>query len=812
LTIAGKLKEILWNVQEKQYFGGLVDNGTQDNYQFLDFVVNPSQRSVSQQAKTLHLSKQSFDMLMFLLQKPGVVITKEELLAAVWPNRVITDSALNKQISQLRKTFDTADSKQSIIETVRGVGIRLAVNVDVLTTDSNKQSPAQRKSKFLFFATSLLLAFTVLVYFFLSQGSSSREDVDQPASKSQTKKAINVVVVPAENTDQWLDIGGLNYLTELLQKHRQIATISPQTAWFKNRDTKVLALKLSQSKNIDYALVIDRINFQTNYSVKVSMRNQTAVLVTQQIQSKTLNQLFSQVEQWTVQQLNAIKAIDTADFNQTKMTDFVLQSYLRGLAAAQSHRYTEAAQLLQTATNQNPAFMPAWLKLAEVEAELGYFQKALAITESIENSVHFDSFFKTNLYNIKAKTLIYLNQFDQAAALVEQSIDTADQNNDPKALIDALDLKIKLHDRTGINQQTLSLLETQLNLVEAHNPLPSKIAQLNHNMAIALQNFNQFEQAQIHIDKAIELFKLLEDYNALVSSHNVKANIHNILGETAQAVLVLEDAEKWLTEVDSIITRGVYLRRKASNLYEQGFLSPANAAISELMNLSLDYQLLEAKIMALIVQTELQISYQQLTQARQTVDLLLAIISLNPDAHPTYNGYIIALDMYVSARSDDATTARVKINNYLSTYPGLNESLAPYLPRIEAHVLAKEGFKDKAIGMLQKVMQKYIENQHYLDASYVGYELLDLLWLFDNQSFYKTINRIQELTSFSYPVQKYQARYYAAQNEYLNASILMRELKSKSREFWSHNDQLELEEYQRQVNKMTDHPSSPVGG
>ena len=65
------------------------------------------------------------------------------------------------------------------------------------------------------------------------------------------------------------------------------------------------------------------------------------------------------------------------------------------------------------------------------------------------------------------------------------------------------------------------------------------------------------------------------------------------------------------------------------------------------------------------------------------------------------------------------------------------------------------------------------------------------------QGYLKTLNQVQELTTFDYPILKYRAQYHAYQDDFINATILMQELKPKAREFWSIDDQLLLEKYQQ---------------
>ena len=773
---------------------------TQEIYKFLDVVVNPLQRSIVRQATEVHLSKKSFDLLMVLLQRSGELITKDEILNKVWPNQIITESALNKQITKLRKIFDVDGSEKSSIETIRGVGIRWVVDVHKSQINPNQKSKTNSSIKMLIAVGLLLLISYVLYQYSLPTLTDNNEIFISKMPATEKKQSIKIVVVPAEKTDEWLDIGGLNYLSELLQQHQKIDSISPQFEWFNHQKTNVLALQLSQSENIDYALIINHIMLQDEFVAKLTLRNNSKIISSSDLKAISLTLLFKQIDAWVMQQLEAISDIKLSKATEKfELSDFELQSYLRGITFLQSQKYSKAAQLFETAVNQNQSFYPAWLKLAEAEAELGNFQKSLAITETIAGLPDFEASYLSDLYNVKARVLIYLNKFEMAEVLILKSIKLSEQQNNKKSLIDALANKVKLDDRMGVTQETLNILNQQLNLVQKHYPLPESLGKLNHNLAIIHQNFNNFDTALSHIDQAIQQFEALANYNALVSSYNVKSNIYNILGETGQSLLVLEKAQEWLPKVDSIIAKAIYFRRKATNLYEQGYRIQAKQEVKRLMDLSVDHQIIEAKIMALIVQAEMGITYKNFDQARQTTNQLLEIVTANPSSFPTYADYILVLDMYLSACMDNAKVARTKMNDYLNSYPGLSESLKQYLPRIEAPIIAKEGFNKKAISMLEQLMQIKITNRQILEASYIGYEILDLQWQQDMDAYFKTLNRIQEITNFKYPIHKYRAKYLAHKNDFINAAILMKELKPKAREFWTDRDQILLEEYQRKT-------------
>jgi DNA-binding winged helix-turn-helix (wHTH) protein len=72
-------------------------------------------------------------LLRELLLRPGDVVTKDELLAAVWPGVSVVEASLTTAIMKLRRALGDDDRARPIIETVPRRGYRLAVAVTVET-------------------------------------------------------------------------------------------------------------------------------------------------------------------------------------------------------------------------------------------------------------------------------------------------------------------------------------------------------------------------------------------------------------------------------------------------------------------------------------------------------------------------------------------------------------------------------------------------------------------------------------------------------------------------------------------------------
>jgi TolB-like protein len=73
------------------------------------------------------IGSRALDVLGVLIEQAGEVVSKDEIIAAVWPGTVVEDNNLTVQISALRRVLDRGRSNGSCIQTVAGRGYRFVV-------------------------------------------------------------------------------------------------------------------------------------------------------------------------------------------------------------------------------------------------------------------------------------------------------------------------------------------------------------------------------------------------------------------------------------------------------------------------------------------------------------------------------------------------------------------------------------------------------------------------------------------------------------------------------------------------------------
>ena len=72
---------------------------------------------------------QVFDLLVYLVENCDRVVSKDDLIASVWHNRIVSDSTLTSRINAARKALGDSGGEQKLIRTVPRKGLRFVGEV-----------------------------------------------------------------------------------------------------------------------------------------------------------------------------------------------------------------------------------------------------------------------------------------------------------------------------------------------------------------------------------------------------------------------------------------------------------------------------------------------------------------------------------------------------------------------------------------------------------------------------------------------------------------------------------------------------------
>ncbi len=100
-------------------------------HEFGPWRLDAAQHLLFHQGAHVPLQPKAFEILLALVERPGEVVSKEELMESVWPDTFVEEINLTKNISVLRKALANGDGTQDYIQTIPKRGYRFVAAVSV---------------------------------------------------------------------------------------------------------------------------------------------------------------------------------------------------------------------------------------------------------------------------------------------------------------------------------------------------------------------------------------------------------------------------------------------------------------------------------------------------------------------------------------------------------------------------------------------------------------------------------------------------------------------------------------------------------
>jgi adenylate cyclase len=104
-----------------------MEPATHATFRFAEYTLDVLRGSLRTADREVELRPKSFEVLCYLVENAGRVVTKEELIKAVWPDVVVTEESLTRCVSDVRNAI--GDGAQAMIKTVPRRGYRFAAPV-----------------------------------------------------------------------------------------------------------------------------------------------------------------------------------------------------------------------------------------------------------------------------------------------------------------------------------------------------------------------------------------------------------------------------------------------------------------------------------------------------------------------------------------------------------------------------------------------------------------------------------------------------------------------------------------------------------
>jgi TolB-like protein len=301
------------------------------------------------------IGRRALDILGVLVERPGDLISRDDIIEAVWPGRTVEDSNLNVQVAALRRILDDGRADGSCIQTVFGRGYRFVAPV-------TRVEPSTPQS-----ATS--------------GGGTIAED-GQPHGPSAGATAptfvaprMSIVVLPFTNMSddrdqQYFADGVTEDLTTDLSRIEGSFVISCNTA-FTYREKRLGAKQIGREVGVRYVLEgsVRRSGEQVRVNAQLIDTETDAHLWAERFESDT-GELFALQDQ-IVRQIAVALNLEMVAAEAARPAEHsdVLDCILRGRAAKakppSAESYTEAISQFERALTFDPRSVEAQSRLAD---------------------------------------------------------------------------------------------------------------------------------------------------------------------------------------------------------------------------------------------------------------------------------------------------------------------------------------------------------------------------------------------------------------------------------------------------------------
>jgi len=204
-------------------------------YRFKDCKLDVEQLKLEKAGQRVHLEPQQRELLLLLIQNRQRVLSKEEILATVWRDRVVTDNAMSRSVYELRKALGDDSDQQSIIRTVRGHGYQFVADIEESSPagSGSALAPALPRSKTAARAMLVVFALLAISFVYLVSKIPGKDQLSDQSTVTDATAANPIIgILPVDIRSDDADLGILaisisDYLNIALSSDSRVKVITP---------------------------------------------------------------------------------------------------------------------------------------------------------------------------------------------------------------------------------------------------------------------------------------------------------------------------------------------------------------------------------------------------------------------------------------------------------------------------------------------------------------------------------------------------------------------------------------------------------
>jgi len=348
-------------------------------FEFEGFRLDPAQRRLSSpDGSAVDLPSRSFDLLLYMVERPGEMLDKSALLKAVWPNTVVEENNLSQCIFLVRRALGEQAGQSRFIATIPGRGYQFVARVQtggveapspVFREESaNSRVRSSTRAWALGAAGAILLL--VLGYWLWADRTTASATGGRDA-RSPPLKSIAVLpfadLTPDKDMEYFGD-GLAEELTSTLGKLQGLQVVSRRSAFmFKDKNEDIR--KISAALNVESILEgsVRRDGGQLRISAQLSRARDGYSLWSETYARKSDDLLGVQgdIAREVARALNPLFATGEPISSRVRTQNpEAYASYLRGVFAFGKLDLERAREEFLRATKLDPQFAMAFAQLA----------------------------------------------------------------------------------------------------------------------------------------------------------------------------------------------------------------------------------------------------------------------------------------------------------------------------------------------------------------------------------------------------------------------------------------------------------------
>jgi DNA-binding winged helix-turn-helix (wHTH) protein/TolB-like protein/Tfp pilus assembly protein PilF len=375
-------------------------------YLFGEFSLDAQGRVLKKAGAAVPLTRKAFDALLLLVQNTGRIVTKDELLKAIWPDTIVEESNLTQTIFMVRKALGETSDLRYIL-TVQGQGYRFLFPVtepvsvaagtaafstrelhepypsrDGLAPASSDALPAVPRghhfaaTRRIALLTSVLAGLLVLSVYFVHRRQAS---LARPAVVQHS-----LAILPLRNLRQNPDDDflGFSLADAVITRLGPVSSLSvrPSSAIEKYKGQTIDLKKVGAELNVNTLMTGTFIHDGDNLRITWQLVDvKTEKLLGRDVIDLKYNNLLT-VQDNVTQQIIRGLALNLSPSEAARLTpiepvnSLAYEYYLRGVDLMGSHEFPAAIEMLEKSAAIDPNYPLTWAYLGQSYNSTASFQ------------------------------------------------------------------------------------------------------------------------------------------------------------------------------------------------------------------------------------------------------------------------------------------------------------------------------------------------------------------------------------------------------------------------------------------------------